>query len=252
MFHEVKKLDATTALVMFADDLATLEIERCKQRRRSMPFVIMRLADQGASVRQLQIALRALECLDRRFFVHSEHDGVLGWRHVEADDLRGLGRELGVVADAPRLAARKVDLVLAQKAPDILDIDVAKRFGDERSSPVGVAFRRFAIKQGQDAPVGFLVVFRRRAALADFRKTGKAMLGVAHAPFRRRAGRASERATDRPGSGALGRHEHDLRLPTSAMLRSGRARQPLELDPLFIGQFNRRRFQMAAHAALES
>src|SRR5512137_2451832 len=83
LVHEVKELDATAALVMFADDLATLEIERREKRRRSMPFVIVRLTHQGTSVRQLQITLRAPPRLDLWFFLHGEHDGVLGWRHVE-------------------------------------------------------------------------------------------------------------------------------------------------------------------------
>jgi hypothetical protein len=123
---------------MAADDFATRKIEGGEQRRRPMPLIIVRLAGHGAPVGQLQIALRTFERLDRWLFVDGENDGVFGRRHVEPDDLGCLGREFGVVAFAPRLAAGEVDLVRAQKAPDILDMDVVERLGDERAAPVGV------------------------------------------------------------------------------------------------------------------
>ena len=54
-----------------------------------MAFVIVRLAGDGAPIGQLQIALRAFERLNGRFFVDREHDRVVGRRHVEPDDLGG-------------------------------------------------------------------------------------------------------------------------------------------------------------------
>src|ERR1700731_1381897 len=44
-------------------------------------------------------------------------------RQIEPDDLGGLGGEIGIIAFAPRLARRKIDLLNAQEAPDILHID---------------------------------------------------------------------------------------------------------------------------------
>lgn len=210
----------------------------------------MRLAGHGAPVRQLEIPLRAFERLDRRLFVDGEHDGVFGRCQVEPDDLGGLGRELGVVADAPGFAPGKVDLVCAQKAPDILDMHVAERPGDQRPGPVDVAARRRRIEQRQNAAAVRRAILGLRPAIAGFRKAGETVPRVTHAPFRCRAGRAAERAPNRPRRRAIGRHEHDLRLQARAMLRFGRTRQTLKLGALLGRQYDRRCCREAAHAAL--
>ncbi len=80
-----------------------------------MAFVVVRLAGHGATVRQLQIALRAFQHLNRWLFVHGEHDGVFRECQVKPDDLGGLGRKGRIVADA-------LGFVGAQGAPDILNM----------------------------------------------------------------------------------------------------------------------------------
>ena len=134
LVHEVEKLDAPPPFVVVADDLVAAKVESCEQRGRSMPLVIVGLARHGAPVRKLQAALRALQRLNRRLFVDGEHDGVLGRRHIEPDNLRRIGGKFGIVAEAPRLAPGKVDLLTPQETPDILDIDVAEALA--RSGPV--------------------------------------------------------------------------------------------------------------------
>jgi hypothetical protein len=49
-------------------DAAGGEFERCEQGRGAVPLVVVALAVQGASVRQLQMTLRSLQGLDRRLF----------------------------------------------------------------------------------------------------------------------------------------------------------------------------------------
>ena len=87
LVHEIEEFDPPAPLVMTADDLTGRDVERSKERRRAVPFIIVRLASEGTPVRQFEIALRSLQSLDRRLFVDREHDRVLGRGHIEADDL---------------------------------------------------------------------------------------------------------------------------------------------------------------------
>ena len=109
--HEAEELDATAPIRMRGDDLSRGDLECCKQGRRAMPLVVVALAGQGAPVRQLQIALRSLQRLDRRLFVDAKDNGLRGRIDIETDNVGGFGRKLGIVALAPGLAGRKVDLV---------------------------------------------------------------------------------------------------------------------------------------------
>ena len=92
-----------------------------------MPFVIMGLSGQRPAARHFQIALLALQRLDRQLLVDAEHDSVLGRRHIEADHFGGFGGELGIVAFAPTFARGEVDLLRSEHAPDMLHVDIAER-----------------------------------------------------------------------------------------------------------------------------
>src|SRR5882762_11660774 len=85
--HKAEELAAAAALCVGGVDFAGGDVERAEQRRGAVPGVVVALAGQGASVRQLQIALRPLQRLDRR--------------------LGGFGGKLRVVALAPRFARHK-------------------------------------------------------------------------------------------------------------------------------------------------
>lgn len=137
--HEVEKFKAPPPLVLASRHLARRDVEGGEERRRAVPGVIVRLTGQRPAVRHLQVALRALQRLDRRLLVGGQNQGVFGRLHVEADHRGRLGREIGIVAFAPALAPGEIDLVGAQEAPDILHIDVADGFGDQRSIPARVA-----------------------------------------------------------------------------------------------------------------
>ena len=119
--------------------LAGGHLEGGEQRRGAVALVIMAMAGQRPAVRQLQIALSPLQRLDRGLFVDAEDNRVLRRGHVEPDHIGGLGGELRIVALAPGFAPGEVDLLGAQKAPDILHIDVAERCGQQRSRPAGIA-----------------------------------------------------------------------------------------------------------------
>ena len=66
LVHESEELDPAAAPGMAADDLAGGDVEGGEQRRRSVPLVVVRLAGKRAAVRQPEIALGALQGLDRR------------------------------------------------------------------------------------------------------------------------------------------------------------------------------------------
>jgi hypothetical protein len=64
--------------------------------------------------------------------------------------------------------------VRAQKAPDILDMDVPERLGDERADPVGVALGWRRVEKRQNAAVRLDPVFGGGAAIAGLGKTDEA------------------------------------------------------------------------------
>lgn len=250
MVHEVQELDPPAPLVVPSDDLAAGEIERREERRRAMPFVIVRLAGHGAPTGQLQIPLRAFKRLYRGLFIDGKHNGVVRRRHVEADDVGRLRGKVRIVADAPRLAAAKIDLLGSQETPDMLNMDVTERPGQQWSGPVGMARRRLSVEQRQNARVVFGPVFGRRAPLARVLEADHAGTGEANTPFGRRADRAANCSGDLARRGAVPSHHNNASTLPFAMLRPLRTRQNSQFSPLTGGQDNRCRVGNALHASL--
>ena len=76
--HEAKEFDATATLCVRHNDFSGSDLKRRKQCRCAMPLVIVALAGQGPAVRQLQIALRPLQRLDRKLFVGAKNNRLVG------------------------------------------------------------------------------------------------------------------------------------------------------------------------------
>src|ERR1700751_1271653 len=112
---------------MLRDNSSRGNLERGEQRRRAVALVIVALASQSASVGQLQIALGALQSLDRWLFIDAQDNRLCRRIDIKANHIGGLGPKFGIVALAPGLGSRKINLVLAQEAPDILNVDVLQR-----------------------------------------------------------------------------------------------------------------------------
>ena len=125
-----------------------------------MPLVIVALAGQGAAIGQLQITLRSLQRLDRGLLVHAQHNGLRGRGDVEANNIGGFGRKVRVGALAPGFASREVNLVAAQEPPDILDVNIAQRLGQQRAGPARKPLRGRLIQQLQNPLVGRLRIDR--------------------------------------------------------------------------------------------
>ena len=123
-----------------------------------MPLVIVALAGQGASVRELQVALRPLQRLDRRLLIDTENDRLGRRVELETDHVGRFRRELRVIALAPGLAGSQIDVVFAQKAPNILNVNILQRHRQPRTRPAGVARRRRLIQKRQNASVRRLTV----------------------------------------------------------------------------------------------
>ena len=142
----------------------------------------MSLAGQGAPVRQLQITLRPLQGLDRRLFVDTENNRLGRWIDIEADHIGGFRYELGVIALAPGFAGDKVDIVLAQEAPDILNVNVAQCLCQQRARPPGIAPRWRFIQKRQNALIRGLAVDRLLAHPRTVLQSPKAVVGKAPPP----------------------------------------------------------------------
>ena len=136
---------------MAGPDLAGRHVERGKEGGRAVPGIVMAVSGEGAAVLEPEIALRPFQGLDVRLLVDREHESALGRIKIEADDLRGLGDEIGIVALAPGLPPVEVDLLGPQEAPDILVADVAQSLGDEPARPAGIALRRRPPQHRQNA-----------------------------------------------------------------------------------------------------
>ena len=188
-----------------------------------VPPVVVALAGQGASVRQLQIALRPLQGLDRRLFVDTENNRLGGRIDIEADHIGGFRRERWVVAFAPGFAGGKVDIVLAQEAPDVLNVHVAQRLGQQRTRPPGIALRWRLRQKRQDALVRRLAVDRLLAGPGTLLQTAKAVLGKAPPPVADDARPNTHFFGDRTRAAALSRQQYYAR-PLHVALR--RARRP--------------------------
>ena len=108
-------LDTPPPLGMLGNNSTCGDFERCKQGRGAVPLVIVALASQGASVRELQVALRPLQRLDRRLLIDTENNRLGRRVDIETDHVGRFRRELRVIALAPGLAGSQIDVVLAQK-----------------------------------------------------------------------------------------------------------------------------------------
>src|ERR1700677_1637941 len=104
---------------------------RCRRsgRRTAWSFHAaynLRLPGERAPAGQLQVALSPFERLKGRLFVDSKHDRVVRRGQVKPDNLGRLGGKFRIVADAPGFAPGEIDLLGAQKPPDVLDMNVAE------------------------------------------------------------------------------------------------------------------------------
>src|SRR3974390_1449723 len=147
-----------------------------------MPLVIVALAGQGAANRQLQRTTGSLQSLERGLLVDAQHNGLRGRGDIEADNTGGFGGKVRVFALTPGLASREVDLVAAQEPPDILDVNIAQRPGQQRPGPACEPFRRRLVQQLQNPLVSGVRIDRLLARSRLVLQPFKALVGIAMPP----------------------------------------------------------------------
>ncbi len=85
-------------LLALGDDLAIQYIERGEQRGRAVAFVVMGHGSR-ASLLQRQTGLSTVQCLHLALLIAAEHQGMLGGREIQADDVFELFNELRTTRD---------------------------------------------------------------------------------------------------------------------------------------------------------
>ena len=207
---------------MRRDDLAGGNFKRREQRRRSVPLVVMALTGQGPPIRQLQSALCPLQCLDRRFFIDAQHNGLLGRSNVEANNIGHFRRKGRIVALAPGFASAKIDPVASQKPPDILNINVVQPLGEQRSCPPGKSLRRWLVQERQNPRVSRFRIDRLLARPRLVLQTFPAMISKAVPPETDNPWLYANRLGDRP-SAPPGRRQQNN--PSSLQITMQRQRR---------------------------
>jgi hypothetical protein len=74
------------ALVAFANDKAGSDVERGKQRGRTMPHIAVRATFRHPRHHR-QDRLLAIECLDLAFLIDAEDNGSVRWGQVKPDNI---------------------------------------------------------------------------------------------------------------------------------------------------------------------
>jgi len=141
LIHKVQKLAAAAARVVTGHYLTSGDIQGREKRGGSMPLVAMTEPVECLTVGQSKPALSAFQCLDGRFFVHTQHKRVFRRIQVQTDDIGSLGPELRVGADTPTAPPLEADIMLAQNTPDLVIADIAQCLGQQTAVPTGIAIR---------------------------------------------------------------------------------------------------------------
>ena len=178
-----------------------------------------------------QEGLGAVEGLDLRFLVDTQHHGALGRGQVEADDVAYLLDKQRVGRELEALGAVWLQ---TESLPDAMDGRgrMAHRHRHRAQRPMGRIGR--GRLQGQTDRLGDFRIadLPRRTGTRLITKTLNSPLGKAPAPFAHRILIGAEGSRDHLVFQTLSGGEHNPRPPRQALGRPPTARQPLQLDPL--------------------
>ncbi len=210
--EKADKLLMPVAGHVLAEDLASKRVERRKQRRRSVAFVIMRHGG-GAALFHWQSRLRTVERLYLRLFVDAQHHGVRRRADIETDNVMKLlnkGRILRELELPPAMRREPMGF------PNPLNGRHAKprclRHGAR--GPVGrLARRRFLRETDHQSHLGFGHRRLARWARFVFEKTVDASLHEPLLPTPDRRFGLSGRRHDRARAEPFGRQQNDPSAP---------------------------------------
>ncbi len=134
-----------------AEHFAGAGIERGEQAQRAVALVFEAMA-LGASGRQRQHPVLAVERLDRRLLVHAEHGRVRRRVQVEADHVGRLGLEVRVVGDHVGIEPVRAHAVLAPNALDGRERHVTEFSRQLAAAPVRRAIRGLVLERAAQHP----------------------------------------------------------------------------------------------------
>src|SRR5260221_7314158 len=115
LFREANELLGAVTRQPLADDLASLDIECRKQRRRAIAFVVVRHRLSSALLHR-QARLRATERLNLAFLVDAEHNRLVGRVEVEPDDVDHFFSEFWIVGELERARQMWLEAMLLPDA----------------------------------------------------------------------------------------------------------------------------------------
>ena len=161
---------------------------------------------------------------------------MLRWRQVEPHHISRFRSKLRVIALAPGLAAGKVDLMGAQKAPDILLMHIAQVGRYQRRRPARKAGRRWLIQHRQDPPASRLTVFPLPPSSRALVQPSQPLARVATTPQAHRPRHHRQLSRDRAGRTAARGQQHNPRPHHIALRRRRRPHPSLQLSAILPAQ----------------
>ena len=138
--QETQELPGAVAWHAFPDDQARFDVQRGEERGGAMALVVMGHR-RGAALLQGQPGLGAVERLDLRLLVDTEHHSPIRRIEIEADDLSDLLLEHRVVRDLEPLHDMRLQPGIRPYPPDARR-RYAHRLGHRRATPVRGIGRR--------------------------------------------------------------------------------------------------------------
>ena len=240
MVHEVEELAATFARVMPQPHLTGRGFQRRKEGRGPMADIFVTEPGERPPVGQLQPALLPLQRLNRGLLVDAQHQRVLRWIQIQADDIRRLRRKLRVGRNAKATPPGQTDAVLPQDPPDGIVTHVAEMLGQHAAVPTRKAGGRRPIQRGQNAALRLRVVAGRLARPRRILQPDHPRLRKAGPPLPGHRLAASHTHSDRLVAQAFGGQQHNPRAQHESLFGRAGARQPRQLVLLFWIQLDSR------------
>src|SRR5262249_60064272 len=108
------KLDGRVTAMTAANDFPCFHVERCKERRRAVANVVMCPALELPGPHRQQ-RLRAIERLNLRFLIDTQHQRMLRRIQIQPDNVPYFVDEEGIARQLERLRAMRLQ---AKRAPD--------------------------------------------------------------------------------------------------------------------------------------
>ena len=132
VIEKFTKFNGSMALVCLTQNPSKLNIERSKQRCRSVPFVIMRASFRLTRLHRQQWC-RAIQCLNLRFFINAQNYGMFRRIDIEANNIANLFDQQRIVRQFESFASLGLQCVFRRKPP-LMPIERHHRFRRKASS----------------------------------------------------------------------------------------------------------------------